>query len=593
MRISSNQILKTSKKDFVDSLVRKFSENEIDNSQIAAWEETYKIFNELSKNKFLIDVIFLFEYEIPLSDGKRPDVLMFVRKKLYIIEFKNRSNYSKDDVYQLSNYEIFFKYYHSESINYEITPVLIYNSNDFHLDNEGTSLIMSKATFLEKWNTINTQISSVESNVLQFQNGIFKPNLDIVNYAESIFIDNYLQGIKSPILDESKGTLNSIKSIIEDSKSNQIHSIIFVLGEAGSGKTALALKLSKQYNGSFISKNGKLVSLLHKRLGHRVNLHSSTSIIKEYFSKRIIETNNVYLIDEAQRVWSKKRIEEYYNETISEHQILLSHLKQEKNWSTTIIFIGIDQQLASSETSYFEKWIEAIEYLEINRKKINIYQPNELDLGIHRFQTYKASELYLHNSIRNNTDGKYSKLINDIIESPSSEHIKKSVQFYIEEGFKLYISRDIEECLEFLNCRNTTSTTLIGTQTESNESFKGQLINYQKAQKVDLNDFYKLNQGITKEFLTKHAITQFQSLGLEFDFPIVQWNYDYLFYKNNWNYDFNKRIAGFGMYYIRNAYRVMLTRGKSGMILYFPENWEFNKTYSYFKSIGFLELNSK
>jgi len=47
------------------------------------------------------------------------------------------------------------------------------------------------------------------------------------------------------------------------------------------------------------------------------------------------------------------------------------------------------------------------------------------------------------------------------------------------------------------------------------------------------------------------------------------------------------------MFYIRNAYRVLLTRGRLGMILYFPNNWEYNKTYDFFKSIGFIELNNK
>ena len=59
---------------------------------------------------------------------------------------------------------------------------------------------MSKATFIEKWDSIGNQVSSEVSTVDQFQRGTFKPNLNIVKYAESIFLDNYLQGVENPIL---------------------------------------------------------------------------------------------------------------------------------------------------------------------------------------------------------------------------------------------------------------------------------------------------------------------------------------------------------------------------------------------------------
>lgn len=589
MKITSNQLLEISKEEFITLLIAKLNLKEPDKSQICAWEVTYDIFIELSKIKFLDNINFLFEYEIPLSDGKRPDVLMFVRKRLYIIEFKNRSNHSDCDFSQLLDYVNFFKYYHSESANYKITPVLLYNSTHSFYEKWGNMLLMSKATFIEKWKTLTSKASSSESNVLDFQKGIFKPNLDIIRFAESIYIDKYLIGIKNPILEESEEALKKIKAIINESKKSQIHSLIFVLGEAGSGKTAIALKLSKLYNGSFISKNGKIISLLYNRLKHRVNLYSSTSIIKEYLSGRNQESNNVYLIDEAQRVWDEYRIELYYNATISEHQILLNHLNNEKKWSSTVIFIGINQQLASSETNNFDKWIEAIEKIKIKKDTLKIFHPDKLLLGNHKFTTEKINELYLSNSIRTNCQEKYSIVINDIIENPHSKKIKQSLKLCFSQGFKLYISRNIKECIKALNFHKSKSNALIGTPTFDFDDFKGFPIRYENAHKINIEKFYMTKQPNSIDFLVKHPLTQFQILGLEFDIPIVQWNYDYLFYNEEWNYDLDTRLIGYGMDYIKNAYRVLLTRGISGMILYFPKNWEFNSTYYYFKSQGFLE----
>jgi len=149
--------------------------------------------------------------------------------------------------------------------------------------------------------------------------------------------------------------------------------------------------------------------------------------------------------------------------------------------------------------------------LKIDKKKVLLYQPYELDLGKHDIQTRKLSEFYLHNSIRNNVGGKYSKLINDIIEEPSANHIKKSVQFYVKQGLKLYITRDVDKCIEYLNFQKIKSTAFIGTQTFLDNDFEGQIINYQNAQKVNLNLIFALDKVITKDFLVENSLTQFSN----------------------------------------------------------------------------------
>jgi hypothetical protein len=598
MRLSGYQLQNLSKKEFIDSLSSEVNNYKIESAQIASWEESFEIFYCLTKSSHFSQVEFIFEYEIPYSDGKRPDILMFINKTIFVIEYKNRSYYKeKEDFKQLRDYVTFLKYYHSAGSEFVFKPILLLTAGKIFSDNEsnGSVCVVSKNIFLEKWYSVSGKRTLRSNNVELFLNGVYKPNLEITKYAESIYIEDYLDGIESPIFEETQKALVKIENIIDRSRGHNIHSIVFILGEAGSGKTALALKICKMYKGCLISKNKKFITLLEARLGHKVNIHPSTAVTREFFSNRNMVSNNITIIDEAQRAWGKGRIREYYGETMTEHEIFLSHLKNINTWSTTIIFIGNNQQLASSETSYFNTWIDAINELNIKEKKIEIYKPNEIEIES-SYITHRVDEFILQKCIRNNMEGQYAKMINDIIDLTNLKYLRTTVQDYINKGLKLYITRDLNKCIEYFNSNEHNqklSTVLLGTPSNIDDEFLGVMIDYQKANNVNLNELLCSQRIKSYDFLCNNALTQFQVLGLEFDLPIIQWNMDYLFYYDKWNYDFLRRIEGYGMFYIKNAYRVLLTRGRYGMVLYFPKNWQLNETYLLFKKIGFEEISKK
>jgi len=91
---------------------------------------------------------------------------------------------------------------------------------------------------------------------------------------------------------------------------------------------------------------------------------------------------------------------------------------------------------------------------------------------------------------------------------------------------------------------------------------------------------------------SESGLCQFHVLGLEFCMPVVVWKADLKFYDGGWKYDlldYTENHSKLG--YIHNAYRVLLTRGRDWVILYFPDIWELNSTYEYFRNAGFIELS--
>lgn len=116
------------------------------------------------------------------------------------------------------------------------------------------------------------------------------------------------------------------------------------------------------------------------------------------------------------------------------------------------------------------------------------------------------------------------------------------------------------------------------------------------------------------------AATEIQVQGLELDYTCVLWDADMRYENGEWNfYRFNSNTSKWSkqkgetesnqelIKYMLNAYRVLLTRARSGMIICvpygnpnktlsgFPEDSTrlpefYDETYKYLKSIGIEEL---
>jgi DUF2075 family protein len=67
-------------------------------------------------------------------------------------------------------------------------------------------------------------------------------------------------------------------------------------------------------------------------------------------------------------------------------------------------------------------------------------------------------------------------------------------------------------------------------------------------------------------------VTEFSCQGLELDLPILCWGSDYRMQSENWNLTpINRRYKQDDpKALLRNAYRVLLTRGRDGLIIFVP-----------------------
>jgi DUF2075 family protein len=103
------------------------------------------------------------------------------------------------------------------------------------------------------------------------------------------------------------------------------------------------------------------------------------------------------------------------------------------------------------------------------------------------------------------------------------------------------------------------------------------------------------------------AATEFQVQGLELDWVCVTWDADFRFARASWDYysfvgkKWNSVRKRERQQYLLNAYRVLLTRARQGMVLFVPAGDEsdatrspayYDSTFDYLAGIGIPVLAS-
>lgn len=119
------------------------------------------------------------------------------------------------------------------------------------------------------------------------------------------------------------------------------------------------------------------------------------------------------------------------------------------------------------------------------------------------------------------------------------------------------------------------------------------------------NWFLNNKDDVRSCYALEDVVTEFDVQGLEVDYSIVCWDADFRMTEGNWSY---KRFRGSewinilkseDKLYLKNTYRVLLTRARQGMVIFIPKGCEdditrqpkfYDGTYNYLKKIGIDEI---
>ncbi len=619
------------------------------NTELLAWEGQIEILKDVLRD---YDGSIYFEFSIPRM-GKRVDCLLIIKNIVFVIEFKiGEKEYLNNNLEQVWDYALDLKNFHKPSHNQILVPILvateaktlpiniITTSHDDNLVNPIKSTSKNLKFCIE-----SVLLFFVENKMIDAQDfvkGSYSPTPTIIEAAVSLYNNHNVDEITRSDADATnlKVTTKYISETIDFAKSQQKKIICFVTGVPGAGKTLVGLKVAVEHldkencnTSVFLSGNKPLVDVLQEALTRDKVLNEKLKGIKltkkiaresvktfiqiihhyrdEYLRDPKAPYDHVAIFDEAQRAWNKDQTVKFMqqkkgiaNFQYSEPEFLISCLDRHQDWAVIICLVGGGQEINTGEAGISE-WIEAV------KNKFPFWEtrisPNLFDSEYNALEAIKKlqlknnvvfnADLHLSVSMRSFRAENVSRLIKEILDLDSGAKMTFS---NLKDKYPLVITRDIKLAKKWLK-EKARGSERYGIVISSQAYRLKPLAIDVKSPINHINWFLDGKDDIRSSFFLEDAATEFQVQGLELDWACVVWDGDLRYSSNGWKsfsfvgnkwQNIHKDIR---RKYLINAYRVILTRARQGMVLVIPDGdiedntrqpEFYDSSYNYLKNIG-------
>lgn len=630
-------------------LAANHSNRTLEELQVNAWRKQITILkNQLTE----FDGQIYFEFAIPRM-GKRVDNIVIINNVAFIIEFKvGDGGYEKHAIEQVIDYTIDLKNFHEGSHDIKLIPVLVATNAASVAEQDNQVLAHKSAAKSNRFDLAETLKQYLKDNsksidIEYWENSIYKPTPTIVEAAQALYKGHNVKEITrsdSGTINLSK-TAECINSVIDKSKSKGIKSICFVTGVPGAGKTLAGLniavermKTDEDEHAVFLSGNGPLVDVLREALTRDEVLTAKENGEKLSKKKAAIKANafiqnihhfrddnllsdkapieKVVVFDEAQRAWTnhqvssfmkrKKGVEDFNK---SEPEFLIDVMNRHSNWCTIVCLIGGGQEINTGEAG-LEEWVSS---LKNHFPDWDIHYSNSILESDNYLKSEESRqwlvgngiseiELHLAVSVRSFRSEQLSNFIHELlnVKIDNSQHIYSQ----IKNSYPIVVSRNLEKAKEWLRlkAKGTERIGLIG----SSGARRLRPLGIDVKNEISAPSWFLNNsQDIRSSYYLEEVATEFDIQGLEIDWACAAWGGNFYMNNTDWKYqnfkgtkwqNINKEID---KEYLKNTYRVLLTRARQGMVIFVPESSDidhtrpkefYDRTYEYLKEIGIKEI---
>lgn len=592
----------------------------------------------------------LFEYTIPRI-GKRIDAVILYRGLVFLLEFKVGEGtyplYAKD---QVLDYALDLQCFHKESHDKLLVPILIStragegsmemkdlkeNILDVHCCNDhGIAQYMTAVCKKYQRPSFDPQT---------WIDSLYMPTPTIIEAAQALYMGHNVRDISrnDASAKNLRQTTEAINEIIDYSKAHERKSICFITGVPGAGKTLAGLnlaierqKVDENEHAVFLSGNGPLVDVLQEALARddvqrngrgkeeaKRKAREFIQIIHHFRDDAIaVDTppvEKVVIFDEAQRAWDQANLTDFMKRkkgvvdfAMSEPEFLISILNRHRGWATIVCLIGGGQEINKGESSGISGWFEALKEaysnwdLYISDKIIDeeYARGQAFDQLVEGLNYQVKEDLHLAVSLRSFRSENVSSFVKAVLDVD----IRRAQDLY--EGFKndypICMTRDLEVAKEWVREKAKGSQRYGITASSGAKRLRRYGVWVQN--KVDApNWFLNGKEDVRSSYFLEETATEFDIQGLELDWSIVCWDANLRFKKNGFKYYAFKGTKWQNVQkeenklYLKNAYRVLLTRARQGFILFIPTGDPDDRTgdpsfyegvYEYLKEIGIEEI---
>jgi hypothetical protein len=571
-----------------------------------------------------------FEFSIPRM-GKRVDNILIIDDFIFVVEFKvGDTEYQKHAIEQTVDYCLDLQNFHEGSHHEKIVPILVSTKapdfeNVFEISDNLFEPLKGNQNNIAKIISQTLSLSDgTKINPTKWENSIYKPTPTIIEASQALYRGHSVSEISrsdAGAINLSK-TTECINRIIEKSKATNSKSICFLTGVPGAGKTLAGLNVANERrkahedeNAVFLSGNGPLVYVLREALvrdeiqqakenGEKLTKKKSAikanafiQNIHHFRDDNLISSKapdeKVVVFDEAQRAWTKEKATSFMKSKgkdfdMSEPEFLIDVMNRHENYCTIICLVGGGQEINTGEAGLSE-WVVALKnhypnwdiYYSNLITADNDYLNDEILKTWLKEKGNAETELHLSVSVRSFRSEKISSFVHAVIDGNAIQ--AKTILNEIDKLFPIRLTRDFNVAKEWLR-KNKKGTERIGV-VGSSGGRRLRPLGIDVKNEITAEDWF-LNDAtdVRSSHYLELVATEFDIQGLEIDYVCLAWDINFNFNNDEWNYQsfegtkwkaINSEID---KSYLRNAYRVLMTRARQGLIIFIPHGDNLDPT---------------
>ncbi len=598
----------------------------LDPEQKNAWIAQLPILRKALKG--ITGMVYL-EFDVPRL-GSRIDAVLIAGAAIFPIEFKvGETKFVREHHNQAWDYALDLKNFHKASHSAPIFPMLVATgatrSESAWLPPHDDGVYPPARMNADGMRTLIDQGlamatgTSLDSGA--WGNSSYQPTPTIIEAAQSLYARHSVDAISRHDAGARNLGVTSacVEGVVEDAACRGRKAIVFVTGVPGAGKTLVGLNVATRKQGAddsahavFLSGNGPLVAVLREALARdEVARQKRTKPRAERERKGVIMNSvkafiqnvhhfrdaglrdagapddHVVIFDEAQRAWNleqtrnfMKRKRQRPNFNQSEPEFLLSYMDRRDDWAVVICLVGGGQEINTGEAG-ISAWLDAVRehfpswdvYVSPALTDAEYAAGHALDAVAQCKNLKKTPDLHLAVSMRSFRAGNVSSFVKAALDCDGGSAM--SQLRLLSAKYPLALTRDLTTAKRWVrsHARGTERYGLVASSAA--KRLKPHAIDV-RVEIDPIHWFLNEPNDTRSSFYLEDAATEFQIQGLELDWICMTWDADLRYEHGAWkHFEFRgdrwtTMRQPIRQKYLLNAYRVLLTRARQGMVIFVP-----------------------
>ena len=526
------------------------------------------------------------EYELPLEGGRRTDAVVLAGVTLIVLEFKSRGTPTQGDIDQTSAYVRDLSDYHAASHGLTAHGALVLQSAVGVMANEVDGVTVTAPAGLERYLFEWASDGSVDLD--EWLTAPYRPLPSLIEAARRIFRDEPLPHVHTALAAGIPETVELLGQLVEESQRTGSRSFALVTGVPGAGKTLVGLRLVYERSGeagraTFLSGNGPLVKVLQDALQSRAFVRDLHAYIKTNALNKRVRTpdEHVVVFDEAQRAWDARYMHNKKGVAKSEPELLIGIGERLPEWSVFVGLVGEGQEIHSGEEAGIRQWRDALTPPSANESWA-VHCPTKLAAEFDGLNVTTSDRLDLTVTLRSRRGEDLHQWVRLLLEGSLPLAARQGHRLH-DQRYPIYLTRDLDTAKAYVRRRIAEEPDkrvgLLASSHAKRLERHGVNNSFPATNRMKIDRWYNAppDDPLASNALTQ-PVTEFGCQGLELDLPIVCWGEDYVWSSEAWRLTPIKRRyqQDDPLALLRNAYRVLLTRGRDGLVIFVPpdELWD-------------------